>query len=1702
MQFVLAILLFALGGSVIQGKEIRLRNERIFTPEKEEASLQRQREQPPLQGLYLLQLEDQRPNDWRELLLAVSVRVLQSVPEDAFVVKADGAQLDQVMELPFVRWMGPYKPEHKIHQGLLPPLAAPVKGTKVRVLLTPDKDGAELARVRKLLSNVSRISRTRAGTIAQGVTLPEHLAELARAKSVLWIEPAPQVKLYDELAAEIFGGELEGPGTAVQELGFDGSGVTVAVADSGLGSGNVGDMHPDLAGRVDGFFFYGQLTDASDEHSHGTHVAGIVAGNGATGEVDEFGYLYGLGVAPGAHIIGQRMFDGLGGYEPPDSFEQLTRNAVQAGADIGSNSWGDDTQGRYDLSAMEFDALVRDADAITPGDQQYILEFSAGNAGPGSKTIGSPAVAKNVIATGASQNNRLEFVIYADGEDAMADFSSRGPCEDGRIKPDLVAPGTWIASLQSSAAGDENSWSPISSYYQYQGGTSQAGPQVSGAAAVFVQYYRETHQGETPSPALVKAALINSAVDMDSDFGTASIPNNDEGWGRVELTELLSSERQYQYIDQIQPLTNSQVFERSFIISDSTVPLKITMTYTDVPGFPAAIPALVNDLDLEVIAPNGNIYSGNQFERGESVSYPIAHDTINNVEGVHLSVPEPGEYIVRVRARNVVEDARKDTLSVDQDFALVYSGNIPLPGRGVITFDRKAYRIPATIKLKLIDFDLAGQSSIDVLVRSSSETNGFLVTLQAQGSLGVFTGAVQTATLPVRNDGALNIAHGDVIEAIYQDAAPAIVVTATSRGDLLGPVITQVTSTNRFGRELVSWRTDEIANGTVLYGTNHFYSLVATNRSFTLTQEIALPGLVEGFTYQFKIVATDEAGNITTNDNAGAGFSFVARPAATVLLVDSYEITNIEEQTVDIPITTYTDALDQTGVSYEVWDTETDGIPTLPDLLPFRVVIWRVNDSFWEQNADSATLSATRQTMIEQYLDRGGAFLMASMEILSRIGEVPFRTNVLQVSEFTLPPPDIFAECDDCDQDRTVPMISGEELESVSSGMEMTLDYSSYPIFELEPIAPNIGPDLSDTFTPTTNSASILVDTVSGKTVGVRYPKTGQDSQGRVVFLSFPLDALPMDGPYPNNRPALLKNIISFLAPGVNGLGTIALDNSAYTTNSKATVEVADSDLAGQQNLSVTFRSSTDTNGIVVQLEETLRSGLFRGYAVLTSTNAPGPGKLAVQHEDSLWVEYLDASAQTTLQARAIVDTVAPAISLLQHEEDYEFAFISWTSSEPADALVQYGESPLLGRTAYRATHSEIHELVIDGLLPDKQYYYQVVNRDQAGNTSVDDNNGNFYTFKTLAPKIPPWIDDLEDSIDRWSIETVEDSETAWELGQPNNGIEETAHSGINAWGNNLNGNFSTFSQTFLISPAILLTGGNHATLRFWHAYDMTPDATFESARVLLFTNLQTQPIELASYYDLEFWNEEKIDLTPHLGRVVRVVWAYELLDFGFETLIHPGWLVDDVSVIVTNVVRGTIQVTNNLARAGFTLEGESEFIGQGQNFVRTNAIAGEYVITWDEVPYYQSPPPQTNLLGGNSTLRFTGNYTFADSNQNGLSDQWEMNFFNAVTSDRSGSDDFDGDGYSNLSEFLSGTNPSNPNSALAMVQPTIFPDGRVQLRWLSVPGFIYRVTGSSDLETWTPYSDWLRASGEEMIHTFSPNGTNSEHLFRIEVKP
>jgi hypothetical protein len=1595
--------------------------------------------------------------------------------------------------LPFVRWVGQYRPDHKVQALLRPPIgpgAAPESSRAVSVLLAPGIAPSDLLTVRRAFQMVERVSRSHFGMIVQGSLKAGQLDALAQSAAVLWIEPAPRPKLYDEIASKIVGGpNPDGHATATQQLGFTGKDVIVGVADSGLNNGDAQTMHPDLAGRVDAFLFYGQLESAADEHSHGTHVTGIIAGNGATGETDENGYLYGLGVAPQAHIVAQRIFDADGNYEPPPSNEALTRDAVRRGAVIGSNSWGDDTQGRYNLNAAEFDALVRDADGLTPGGQPYVLEFSAGNAGPGAQTIGSPAVAKNVIATGASQNDRPDFFIYSDGPDAMADFSSRGPAEDGRLKPDLVAPGTWIASLQSASATDLYAWLPISPNYQYQGGTSHSGPHVSGAAAVFVQYYRETHGGVTPSPALVKAALINSADDMADEAGTEPVPNVDEGWGRANLANLIGSARRFELVDQTLLLTNRQSFEERIVVGKPDQPLKITLVYTDVPGFPAAIPALVNDLDLEVVGPTGTLYRGNQFDQGDSVPNPDAGDHLNNVEAVHVLSPEPGQYLVRVRAQNVVEDVfHRTNAPPQQDFALVISGDLPLPGVGVLLLDRGAYTAPGTIQLKLIDFDLAGQASVNVRLQSTTEPAGEDVLLRPYGAAGVFTGAVATVTGPPLADGRLEIKHGDAIEAQYQDAAPAATRSATAVADLVPPVISAVASTTRFGRAVISWDTDEPANAIVGYGLSPDVSLAATNTALATHHEVTVTNLTAGVTYSFLVTSADEAGNAATDNNNGRFYTVVVQPAPIVLVVDANQD---PLGLFDIPVSTYTDALDQAGISYEVWDVPGEGrTPRLEELEPYRVVMWRVPEL-------TAALSTTDVKTIRDYLNGGGGLFMASMELLSRLDEsgfTSFRKNVLHVESF--------------DTDPGVAGIIGMDNSSLTSGVETDLDYSAYPDLII------ISPDISDTFLPTTNAAPVLFDTTSGKAVGVRYPRAGEDSPGRVIFFSFPLDTIPFDAPDPSNRPNVVRNLVSFLAPGVNGLGTLDLDREEYAVPARVEIEVADSNLAGSGNLTVAVSTDRHPQTRAIGLSETPRAGLFRGFVTLVAdTDAAAADQFGVRDGDLVMVEYHDAAPPRDLQVSAVVDLAAPTVSQVAAHPDYSEAVVEWHTSEPTDALVQFGESTFLGRTAYADELTDTHSLALTGLLPDRQYFFQVTSRDDAGNSVTDENRGKLYTFRTLKPLQPPFVDDLEHGSANWTVANDDvDAETSslfstsvWQLGRPQNELASSAHSGANAWGTNLGGEANDYANTSLITPAIELAGGNFATLRFWHNYDFTPRSEegdiLEQGGVYVTTNNGAVWIPLRQF-DLSSggWEEIELDLTPYLGQVVRLGWAYALL--SMDAVAHPGWLVDDVSVTVINVERGTIIVTNNLAQARFQLTGPLEQSGAGWSLALTNAPPGRYALAYEPVPFYLTPPPQTNVLSGTNTIVFAGNYSFTDTNGNGLPDAWEQEFFGAVLPNRPPEADSDGDGQSDYAEFIAGTNPTNALSVFYMLPPAVLPNRTVQLEWPSAVGHAYRAHLSTNLVEWLPASSWLIATNTNSVLILPPLTSFPSCLFRLEVRP
>lgn len=1699
---------------------IRLRNATLTTPPAGDAKTRASATdaaKPPVSGLFLIQFESPLSVEQRETLQSKRLRLLSPIPDDAFVCHLETASVSEIRALPFVRWLGDYQPEWRMDRRLSAALAdAPRTPRDIRLMLRPQAPPAALVNALRRFSGRVHRTETSFGTFLGGTTTPRHILELARSESVLWIEAAGRMKLVDEVATEILLGDDGTPGkpAQVQQLGFDGRGVVVAVADSGLDTGDAETMHRDLHGRVDAFFAYGGLEDASDEHSHGTHCAGIVAGSGAIGTKDDNGYLWGLGVAPGAHLVAQRLFDGAGDYYAPPSYEALTRDAVRSGAYVGSNSWGDDTQGRYDLSAAEFDALVRDADSRTPGEQPYILEFSAGNSGPGEQTIGSPAVAKNVIATGACQNDRFDLAIYAEGAETMADFSSRGPAEDGRIKPDITAPGTWIASLKSQLASDANAWLGIDENYLFQGGTSQAGPHVSGACAVFVQWYRETQGGLTPSPALVKAALINSAVDMtsaevpvDTDDeeagtmlvvgGTPPVPNGDEGWGRCDVAALVAGERRFNFTEQGAGLKTGAVSEKRLIVGSDDA-LKVTLAYTDVPGLPAAIPALVNDLDLELVSPDGRVFRGNAFLDGESVADTAEGDRINNVEGVLISNPAAGEWILRVRAQRVVQDVHgKTNIPPEQDFALVVSGQIPFPGEGVVSWDKETFPAPSEARIRLVDTDLRNQTSATVTVTSDSQPTPLTLTLQRSGSGGTFTGAVSLVTSP--KAGGLTVANGNTVTVSYNDASPQGQRTRTATIDLDPPVIDSVRAIQRFGRTSLRFDASEPVRSVAVVNPVNGPAVTVTNAFLRSSPELFLPELVPDQVYRYFVIATDGAGNTRTNDNSGRYYFFTATRPAKALLLYSPE-TTFEQLNLPFPgIEHWTGPLDTLGIDYEVWNfAETNTVPSAALLAGYRVIVWRPEDL--------ATLPAGLASGLSAYVAGGGALFAASAEVLSRLSpaEQAFRTNVLHVAEFT--------------EDVGATVAQGIHGDPIGGGLAIGLDYQEFP---------DLGSLLDfstfpDALRPTSDAASILTQD-EGRIIGLRYPRTGNDSKGRVVFLSIPWESIPTEGDAPDNKVTVLGRALDFLVPGLRGGSTLTFHQSAYTLPSAALVEVNDAARSGQNRVNLRITSTSDPKGFDLPLAETPLKGVFRGRVILgTTPTDAATARLKCANGDALAAAYNNA-AGVALLAEAPIDTVAPVIGSVATDPAYNEAVITWTTDKPTDTLVRFGESggdeSLLTRTAYSADLTTDHEIQISGLQPDRDYYFLPVSQDEAGNVATARQAGRSFRLRTLRPLDAPWQDSLEKGRSGWATfdddafddETGENLlNTTWQFGTPSNRYGILAHSGTNCWATNLGGQPVDTAIADLLSPAIDLRGGNTARLKFRTWYDTTERSDlldFELCQVAISTNNGAQWSDLVGFGfgDVSAdWEAVDVDISRFTGHVVRVRFNYQLL--SFETTDRPGWFVDDLEISLTQNQSSSFSITNNLAQASFSIRGPTNFgtvVGTGRWFNVSNAVPGVYVVQWSPVDHYLTPPAITNQVGTH-VLVLSSQYTFPDSNGNGISDLWENAFFGQILSgaDAGAGADPDGDGFSNFAEFQAGTHPKDPGSSLRLHLPSGGVNAPISVSWPSEPRREYLLEISDDLQRWNIASDPRIGTGGTLTNTIPALLGQGGYYFRVRVQP
>jgi len=697
-------------------REVRLARG-AFDPASERRSLAAKGHARPAGGLALVQFVGPVKERWLELLRQTGVRIVTYQAQNAYVVHGSGAQLEAVARLvgrdPAVRAAVALGAPDKVEGDAAAPGRRPV--TLITVTGEAGADArAQARRAGRELRGESTVGQLRAQYVElDGV----RVSSLARDPGVVAVESYVEPELRDERAAQIVGGNLSGgspsPPGYLAFLSGEGFGTgtfdfAIDFTDEGLDSGSTSTVHPDFSGRVDYVSNWTKDTDGRDCGGHGTNVASIAAGinegtgsSGSTAVEDSAGYNYGLGVAPRAQIGASKIFRcATGAFQLAGgaTLSDLTSSAYANGARVSSNSWGSSDFGGYSADSREYDALVRDAQPATSdfpaaGNQQLVEVFAAGNDGEnGYNSVGSPGTAKNVISVGASENVRA--IGGTDGcgvpdsgaNDArdIIDFSSRGPTNDGRLKPDIVAPGTHVtgASPQHDSyngSGTCNQQFPAgNTLYSLVSGTSQATPEVSGAAALVRDWYRREHGGGTvvPSPALTKALLVNAAADIAGGSNgngstIAGLPNTDQGWGRVDVGELLDGTPR-EFRDQTDLLGASGAsLVKSYAVQDTGKPVKVTLAWTDPPG-PTVGNAFVNDLDL-VVSAGGRTYKGNVFAGGLSITGGSA-DPRNNVESVYLPAGTSGRFSVKVVGTAIPGDGVPGNGdSTDQDFALVVS---------------------------------------------------------------------------------------------------------------------------------------------------------------------------------------------------------------------------------------------------------------------------------------------------------------------------------------------------------------------------------------------------------------------------------------------------------------------------------------------------------------------------------------------------------------------------------------------------------------------------------------------------------------------------------------------------------------------------------------------------------------------------------------------------------------------------------------------------------------------------------------------------------------------------------------------------------------------------------------------------------------------------------------------------------------------
>jgi hypothetical protein len=903
------------------------------------------------------------------------------IPNYGFVCRMSPDQAEKVRVHGQVSWVGVYQPAYKISS-----LFGQVGDVhRVTVLLFMDADINTIAEQLRTLARHEEFEITDNGInkMIHGSLRTVDVDAVARIPGVYWIEPYVQPVHHNNNVQWIVQSGSNGV-RSIWAHGICGEGEIVNNTDSGINTSHYQHRSGSSAIGTWGVYPSHNAIVAYDSGAasnivfgdggsyHGSHTVGTLTGDDTTHSTSN---------RDGVALKSRVYFNDCGDNTSSSiyTFGDLNdlyirpydRYYVSHGirAYISTNSWGAAVAGAYTSTSMG-------ADQFMWAHKDFLLCYSAGNSGPSSMTIGAPGSAKSIVTVGGCRNGSTGYQqIYA--------WGSRGPCSDGRLKPTIVTP---AQTVYSSTSGTSN--------YSGMSGTSMASPSAAGAAALARQYLRE---GWYPtgtqtaadafsyiSASLLKAILVNSADTNITSY--TQVPNNNIGWGRVDLDSTLyfdGETRKTLLVDNTVGVLTGEQVDYHFNIPSGATCLKITLCWTDYPGNPAVTPLIVNDLDL-VASAGGTYYNGNQYSGNQSIANPSTRDSLNVVECVRRHNPTAGDWTVSVCARNIPYGP--------QPFSIVvtYSAS---GLTGFVTVDKPVYRandfVVDTVRIRVEDTNYGSAGSVDqvMVVINSAITEAQPETLyctELAANAYVFVGEIPLLFhKPLHGDNRVSVCQDDTIQVAYTDANPSFISTTwagvDSRYFLISDVHCEYIEANSAE---VCWITNDNANSSVYYGTDpgNLNQSVILDTPYCIPHRVRVGGLTEKTLYYYDVESEDFRGNTVRDDNGGQHYTFSTKAGGSgidVLVVvcnsDGYDDAFIHGDFLR-------DALDAGGWTYNWWQTKSDGDFSREMLKDYKAVYFQVGQTGGSGGNYPVWTVAQKET-IKTYHDGGARFAMTGHDI-------------------------------------------------------------------------------------------------------------------------------------------------------------------------------------------------------------------------------------------------------------------------------------------------------------------------------------------------------------------------------------------------------------------------------------------------------------------------------------------------------------------------------------------------------------------------------------------------------------------------------------------------------------------------------------------------------------------------------------------------